>query len=179
MLYRKVSWRICSHFLILVSLFMGSLSLQTIVNTWQHFIYFFKACTEGYIVNSCLTFPLNTDIVKQWAIQQRAALTFYEHLGMRLCLYYCTKNIILSYLCRYSLKLSQRLPLSVWAAEYLAVWLLSRYTENTDIIFGFCSHVPNTNRLVQSIIHNHCGIGCFCFTLWWENIVDWTTQPNF
>ena len=42
-----------------VSLFMGSLSLQTMVNTWQYFYYFFKACTKGYIVNSCLTLPLH------------------------------------------------------------------------------------------------------------------------
>ena len=40
---------------------MGSLSLQTIVNTWQHFHLFSKACTKGYIVNSCLAPPLNPD----------------------------------------------------------------------------------------------------------------------
>jgi len=48
-------------------MFMSFLSLQMMVNTWQRF-YFFKACTKGYEVNSCLTLPLNTDIVKQWVI---------------------------------------------------------------------------------------------------------------
>ena len=32
-----------------------------------------------------MTPPLNTDIVKQRAIQQPAALTFCEHLGVQLC----------------------------------------------------------------------------------------------
>ena len=50
-------------FSIPVLLFMGSLSLQTIVNTWQHLHLFFKVCTKGYVVNSCLTPPLNTGAV--------------------------------------------------------------------------------------------------------------------
>ena len=41
-----------------------------------------------------LTPPLNTDIVKQRAIQQPAALTFCEHLGVWLCL-----NNIWNYAC--------------------------------------------------------------------------------
>ena len=60
---------------------MGSLSLQTIVNMWQRFYLFFKVYTKGYVVNSCLAPPLNTDTVKQWAIHQPAALTSYERLG--------------------------------------------------------------------------------------------------
>ena len=44
-------------FSIPASLLMGSLPLQTIVNTWQHF-HLFKACTKHYVVNSCLA---NTD----------------------------------------------------------------------------------------------------------------------
>ena len=28
-------------------------------------LFIFKACTKEYVVNSCLTPPLNTDIVKQ------------------------------------------------------------------------------------------------------------------
>ena len=32
---------------------------------WQRFYLFFKACTKGCAVISCLTPPLNTDIVKQ------------------------------------------------------------------------------------------------------------------
>ena len=39
------------------SLLMGSLPLQTIVNMWQHFHLFFKACTKGYVVYSCLAGP--------------------------------------------------------------------------------------------------------------------------
>jgi len=44
---------------------MSFLSLQTIVNTWQRFYLFFKVYTKGYVVNSCLAPPLNTDTVKQ------------------------------------------------------------------------------------------------------------------
>ena len=54
-----------------VSLLMGSLSLQTIVNMWEHFHLFFKACTKD---NEAMS------------IQQPAALTSYEHLGVRLCM---------------------------------------------------------------------------------------------
>ena len=42
-----------------------SLPLQTRVKMWQRFHLFFKACTKGYVVNSCLAPPLNPDIVKQ------------------------------------------------------------------------------------------------------------------
>ena len=45
-------------FSIPVSLFMGSLPMQTIVNKWQRFNLFFKACTKDY-VNSCLASPDN------------------------------------------------------------------------------------------------------------------------
>ena len=38
---------------------MGSLPLQTIANTWQHFHLFFKDCTKEYLVNSCLANPDN------------------------------------------------------------------------------------------------------------------------
>ena len=41
-----------------IALLMGSLPLQTIVNTWQRFL---KACTKCYVVNSCLAPPLNPD----------------------------------------------------------------------------------------------------------------------
>ena len=56
---------------------MGSIPLQTKANTWQHFHLFLKACTKGYVVNSCLANPDNEAV----AIQQTAALT-YEHLGV-------------------------------------------------------------------------------------------------
>ena len=52
--------------------------LRTAAKEHTHFYLFSKACTKGYLVNSCLTLPLNTDIVKQWAIQLPAALTSYE-----------------------------------------------------------------------------------------------------
>ena len=60
---------------------MGSLPLQTIVNTWQHFHLFFKACTKRYVVNPCLANPDNEAVSH---IQQRAPLT-YEHLWVWLC----------------------------------------------------------------------------------------------
>jgi len=50
------------------------------------FINFVVAFTKGYIVNSCLAPHLNPDN-EAVVIQQPAALTFYEQLGMRLCSY--------------------------------------------------------------------------------------------
>ena len=59
-----------------------------VTRQWYKYVaalsFIFKAYTKRYVVNSCLTLPLNTDTVKQWAIQLPAALTSYEHLGVRL-----------------------------------------------------------------------------------------------
>ena len=99
------------------------------VNTWQCFYLFFKACTKGYVVNSCLTLPLNTDVVKQWAIQLPASLTSYEHLGVRLCSIEVGKKEIcplfqqLWAFVKLSFLLHYYLPLNYNQLGYLNNWL--------------------------------------------------------
>ena len=43
------------HLSIPVLLFMGSLPMQTIVNKWQCFHLFFKACTKGYVYSQLMS----------------------------------------------------------------------------------------------------------------------------
>ena len=46
---------------------------------WQCFLLFFKACTKGCVVNSCLANPDNE------AVSHSATCSTNEHLGVRLC----------------------------------------------------------------------------------------------
>ena len=64
-------------FSIPVALFMGSLLMQTIVNKWQHFDLFFKACTKGYVYSELMS--------DNKSASHSTILTSYEHLGVRLC----------------------------------------------------------------------------------------------
>ena len=82
-------------FSIPLSLLMGSLPLQTIVNTWQCFHLFLKACTKGYVVNSCLAPPLNpavshsatcsTNLLCAWGAVTLVLFIFY-YAGLKLYL---------------------------------------------------------------------------------------------
>ena len=68
---------------ILVSLFMGSLSLQTIVNVWQHFLFFSKPILKVMsATESCLAPPLNPDSEAVRHSANLQALISYEHLGV-------------------------------------------------------------------------------------------------
>jgi len=62
---------------------MGSFPLQTIVNTWQRFNLFFKACTKGYVSSQLILANPDNKLVNH----STATLTSDEHLEVWLCPY--------------------------------------------------------------------------------------------
>ena len=114
---------------------MGSLSLQTIVNTWQCFL---KACTKGYVVNSCLVPPLNTDN-EAVSHSATAALTSYEHLGVWLCSFnrqFMDSFLTLSIICFLPCLL---LTCIAQVTTQCYKWLLcSHHSQQTEEYLSYC-----------------------------------------
>ena len=79
-------------------------------------LFFFKACTEGYVVNSCLAPPLNPAMSQG----KPAALTSYEHLRVQL-LCSVTANF----------KEISKLQEILWGTEYVQTGYLSPFIHNS------------------------------------------------